>query len=116
MIGYRRGNWAYEWSQQAMLWQRKALEFESGEKACEAWLLAANLYSIAGYPHLKGDELADQATVLANQAYENSARFAAYELKKLNSKWRAAETSALSCTSRQERQCVSGGDDVRQSG
>lgn len=54
MIGYRRGNWAYEWSQQAMLWQRKALEFESGEKACEAWLLAANLYSIAGYPHLKG--------------------------------------------------------------
>ena len=32
VIGYRRGNWAYEWSQQAMLWQRKALEFESGEK------------------------------------------------------------------------------------
>lgn len=86
VIGYRRGNWAYEWSQQAMLWQRKALEFESGEKACEAWLLAANLYSIAGYPHLKGDELADQATVLANQAYENSARFAAYELKKIEFK------------------------------
>ncbi|OBU06073.1 esterase FrsA [Morganella psychrotolerans] len=86
VIGYRRGNWAYEWSQQAMLWQRKALEFESGEKACDAWLCAANLYSIAGYPHLKGDELAEQATILANQAYENSARFAGYELKKIEFK------------------------------
>ncbi|HHP7423191.1 TPA: alpha/beta hydrolase, partial [Providencia rettgeri] len=27
VIGNRRGNWCFEWSQQAMHWQQKALEF-----------------------------------------------------------------------------------------
>lgn len=38
------------------------------------WLHAANLYSIAAYPHLKGDELAEQARALANRAYEEAAQ------------------------------------------
>lgn len=38
------------------------------------WLHAANLYSIAAYPHLKGDELAEQAQALANRAYEEAAQ------------------------------------------
>ncbi|MDC9582162.1 esterase FrsA [Xenorhabdus sp. PR6a] len=83
VIGYRKGNWAFEWSQQAMYWQQEALDTEDAEKAGSCWLKAATLYSIAAYPHLRGDELADQAIVLANKAYENAARFSDYELKKL---------------------------------
>ncbi|MDC9605009.1 MULTISPECIES: esterase FrsA [Xenorhabdus] len=83
VVGYRKGNWAFEWSQQAMYWQQEALHTEDTEKAGSCWLKAATLYSIAAYPHLRGDELADQAIVLANKAYENAARFSDYELKKL---------------------------------
>ncbi|MDX7999220.1 esterase FrsA [Xenorhabdus sp. Reich] len=83
VVGYRKGNWAFEWSQQAMHWQQKALHTEETEKAGAYWLKAATLYSIAAYPHLRGDELADQASALANKAYEKAARFSDYELKKL---------------------------------
>lgn len=38
------------------------------------WLHASNLYSIAAYPHIKGDELAEQAQALANRAYEEAAQ------------------------------------------
>lgn len=38
------------------------------------WLHACNLYSIAAYPHLKGDELAEQAQALANRAYQEAAQ------------------------------------------
>ncbi|CAM3335028.1 putative hydrolase with alpha/beta-hydrolase domain [Xenorhabdus nematophila ATCC 19061] len=83
VIGYRKGNWAFEWSQLAMQWQQEALRAEEAEQAGACWLKASTLYSIAAYPHLRGDELADQAIVLANKAYENAARFFDYELKKL---------------------------------
>ena len=83
VIGNRRGNWCFEWSHQAMLWQQKALQFEKGEKACDAWLRAANLYSIAAYPFIKGDELADQAVLLACKAYDSAAQFSEYQLKKI---------------------------------
>lgn len=59
----------------------KALEFEKGQEACDAWLRAANLYSIAAYPFIKGDELADQAIVLACKAYDSAAKFSQYQLK-----------------------------------
>ncbi|MTC50517.1 esterase FrsA [Providencia alcalifaciens] len=83
VIGNRRGNWCFEWSHQAMKWQQKALEFEKGQEACDAWLRAANLYSIAAYPFIKGDELADQAIVLACKAYDSAAKFSQYQLKKI---------------------------------
>ncbi|MBS0923141.1 esterase FrsA [Providencia sp. JGM181] len=83
VIGNRRGNWCFEWSHQAMYWQQKALEFEKGQEACDAWLRAANLYSIAAYPFIKGDELADQAIVLACKAYDSAAKFSMYQLKKI---------------------------------
>ncbi|MTC72565.1 esterase FrsA [Providencia zhijiangensis] len=83
VIGNRRGNWCFEWSHQAMHWQQKALEFEKGQEACDAWLRAANLYSIAAYPFIKGDELADQAIVLACKAYDSAAKFSQYQLKKI---------------------------------
>ncbi|WP_312624886.1 esterase FrsA [Scandinavium sp.] len=74
VVGYRGGNWIYEWSKQAMLWQQKATQEQDDAKAGRHWLHASNLYSIAAYPHLKGDELADQAQALANRAYEEAAQ------------------------------------------
>ncbi len=38
------------------------------------WLHAATLYNIAAYPHLKGDDLAEQAQALSNRAYEEAAQ------------------------------------------
>jgi len=73
VIGYRGGNWIYEWSKQAMLWQQRANDKGEDGKAGQCWLQAANLYSIAGYPYLKGDALSEQAQVLANRAYQEAA-------------------------------------------
>lgn len=73
VIGYRGGNWIYEWSKQAMMWQQRANQETDKVKSGKYWLQAANLYSIAAYPHLKGDMLAEQAQVLANRAYEEAA-------------------------------------------
>ncbi len=73
VIGYRNGNWIYEWSKQAMQWQQKASQESNEAQSGKYWLQAANLYSIAAYPHLKGDVLAEQAQVLANRAFEEAA-------------------------------------------
>ncbi|ATO34372.1 Esterase FrsA [Dickeya dianthicola] len=83
VIGYRGGNWIYEWVAQGMRWQQRAGQHAQGELAGQYWLNAANLYSIAAYPHLKGDELAEQAQALANRAYEEAAAQLPYELKTL---------------------------------
>lgn len=81
VIGYRSGNWIYEWSNQAMQWQQHGQEEQDEEKASEYWLRAANFYSIAAYPHIKGDALAEQAEVLANKAFEKSAEGSSFQLK-----------------------------------
>ena len=65
VVGYRGGNWIFEWAKQAMDWQQKAGQEENLLVSGRHWLHAANLYSIAAYPHIKGDELAEQAQVLA---------------------------------------------------
>ncbi|EJO9054877.1 esterase FrsA [Cronobacter sakazakii] len=84
VIGYRGGNWIYEWSKQAMAWQQRAGQ-ETDEAAIgKAWLMASTLYSIAAYPHLKGDTLAEQAQVLANRAYEEAATRLSGELRELS--------------------------------
>ncbi|CAA2930680.1 Esterase FrsA [Arsenophonus endosymbiont of Bemisia tabaci Q2] len=41
IIGYQPGNCAYEWSQQAMGWQKKALELPTKIARSQAWLRAA---------------------------------------------------------------------------
>ncbi|MFP1763823.1 esterase FrsA [Lonsdalea quercina] len=87
VIGYRGGNWIYEWVVQGMRWQQQATESESeldDETKGQCWLKAAALYSIAAYPHLKGDELAEQAQTMANRAYEEAADLLSYELKTLS--------------------------------
>ncbi|EPU4968953.1 esterase FrsA, partial [Citrobacter freundii] len=74
VIGYRGGNWIYEWAKQAMDWQQKASMEEDPQVSGRHWLHASTLYNIAAYPHLKGDELAEQAQALANRAYEEAAQ------------------------------------------
>ena len=45
VIGYRGGNWIYEWSKQAAFWQQKAQEAGDTPEAGQHWLHAVNLYS-----------------------------------------------------------------------
>jgi esterase FrsA len=83
VVGYRGGNWIDEWSKQAMLWQQKAMQEADPERCGRHWLHASNLYSIAAYPHLKGDDLADQAQALANRAYEEASQRLPGEMREL---------------------------------
>lgn len=84
VVGYRSGNWIYEWVKQGAEWQKKAAEGGENQRDGQYWLNAANFYSIAAYPHIKGDELAEQAQTLANRAYEEAAKHLPYELKALS--------------------------------
>ncbi|TEW56685.1 esterase FrsA [Psychromonas sp. RZ22] len=72
VIGFRSGNWSYEWSSKGMKFQREANElvkFGHKEQAKKAFYLASQCYSIASYPHLKGDENSIQAQLLAFSNY-----------------------------------------------
>ena len=73
VVGYRGGNWIYEWSKQAMLWQQKP-----ARRGCHAQrqTLAACGQPLCHcrLPAFKGDELAEQAQALANRAYEEAAQ------------------------------------------
>ena len=82
--GYRNGNWIYEWSVQAAHWQQLAQQQQDSALAGQYWLHAANLFSVGAYPHLSGDELADQAQLLGYRAYEQATRFLSGELKALS--------------------------------
>ncbi|EJL6568608.1 esterase FrsA, partial [Vibrio navarrensis] len=82
VMGYHSGNWAYEWTKLGMLHQKRAAEM-SKEKAAEELFSASLCYSIAGYPHLKNDNLALQAQVLANRAYLEAAEKSQYIIKQL---------------------------------
>jgi len=88
VTGFRSGNWSYEWTQKAMSYQKQAGEFSvNGErdKAKQAYYLASQFYSIASYPHLKGDELSMQAQVLAYNNYRESFKYNDnYQLKEVN--------------------------------
>lgn len=74
VVGYHSGNWIFEWAKQAMHWQQKASQTEALNQSGRYWLHAANLYSIAAWPHLKGDALAEQAQTLANRAWQQATR------------------------------------------
>jgi len=77
VIGYRSGNWTYEWTQKGMFYYKQGNEFaKQGEthQAKKAYYLASQFYSVASYPHLKGDTLSIQAQVLAFHSYRESAK------------------------------------------
>ncbi len=77
VIGFRSGNWAYEWTQLGMRHQKLAATL-LGEQASDEFFYASLCYSIAGYPHLKGDNLAIQAQVLANSAHDEAMKMSKY--------------------------------------
>ena len=75
VIGFRSGNWSYEWSKKAMQYQKQANEFANDgnkEKAKKYYYMASQYYSVASYPHLKGDESSIQAQTLAYSNYRKS--------------------------------------------
>ena len=97
VIGYRGGNWIYEWATQAMVWQQKACAEEDPQLSGRHWLHAATLYNIAAYPHLKGDDLAEQAQALSNRAYEEAAAMLTIDMPSVgfSSKWKLTQDSSL---------------------
>ncbi|WP_428772115.1 esterase FrsA [Vibrio sp.] len=82
VMGYRSGNWAFEWTRLGMQHQKKS-ETLSGDQAAEELFSASLCFSIAGYPHLKNDNLSAQAQVLANTAYQNAAKLSKYTIKQI---------------------------------
>ncbi|ABM04657.1 hypothetical protein DUF1100, hydrolase family protein [Psychromonas ingrahamii 37] len=78
VIGFHSGNWSYEWTQKAMFYYKQGKAYaQQGEpeKAKKAYYLASQFYSVASYPHLKGDELSLQAQALAFNNYKESAKY-----------------------------------------
>jgi esterase FrsA len=85
--GYAPGNWIYEFSQVAGEYFKKGKSLEQqGDRhgARKAYLRAARYYSFASYPHLKGDELAEQAQLQGNQAYREAGHLMPVPLKILD--------------------------------
>lgn len=75
VIGFRPGNWSYEWSKKAMELQKQANElvkYGNKEQAKKTYYLASQYYSVASYPHLKGDESSIQAQTLAFSNYSRA--------------------------------------------
>ncbi len=80
VMGYRSGNWTFEWTRLAMKYQQKAHEL-TGDAAAEALFRASLHYSLAGYPHLKNDNLAIQSHALATASYLEAAKHSRYKIK-----------------------------------
>lgn len=87
VMGYHSGNWAYEWTKLGMLHQKRGNEIE-GEEGADQLFNAALCFSIAGYPHLKNDNLALQAQTLANGAYVEGAKRTKYVVKQIEVPYR----------------------------
>ncbi|RTZ16093.1 esterase FrsA [Vibrio aquaticus] len=83
VMGYHSGNWTYEWTKLGMLHQKRASALK-GEEAADEMFNASLCFSIAGYPHLKNDNLATQAQVLASNAYTEACNKTKYIVKRLD--------------------------------
>ncbi|MGX9417096.1 esterase FrsA [Vibrio sp. RC27] len=82
VMGYHSGNWAYEWTKLGSRYQQQAKLLE-GEKAANKLFSASLCFSIAGYPHLKNDNLSVQAQALASSTYHEATEKTAYVVKRL---------------------------------
>ena len=95
--GFIPGNWCYEWSQLAGEYNKRAKELETDnqlEAAQAAYFKASHYYSIASYPHLKGDELAEQAQVMANLTYRDAGKLMSVPLRELKIPYQKKEIKA----------------------
>ncbi len=82
VMGYHSGNWTFEWIKLGIAHQKRSEELQ-GEDGADELFTAALCFSIAGYPHLKNDNLALQAQVLANKAYSEAAEKTQYTIKQI---------------------------------
>lgn len=82
VMGYHSGNWTYEWIKLGMLHQKRSAEMK-GEASADELFNASLCFSIAGYPHLKNDNLAIQAQVLASSAYSEASNKTKYIVKRI---------------------------------
>lgn len=85
--GQGAGNWIYEWDQEGARCQQRGRQFlEQGDiSAARAELLrAASYYTIASYPHLRGDLLAHEAMLLANSCYREAGKLFSVPLVNLS--------------------------------
>ncbi|NOH52466.1 esterase FrsA [Vibrio coralliilyticus] len=82
VMGYHSGNWTYEWTKLGMLHHKRSNELK-GEAAADELFNASLCFSIAGYPHLKNDNLATQAQVLASNAYTEASKKTKYIVKQI---------------------------------
>ena len=122
VIGYKPGNWVYEWCQSGAMYHKAARALlEQGEKAkaAEQLLTASMYYSIGAYPHIKGDELAAQAELQANQAYRDAMEHMPHQMRTIDVKYENKTFQAfihLPCTDKLlPTVIVSGGLDMLQS-
>lgn len=83
LVEYGPGHWVFEWSQLGAAAQQQARQASGQHQAQQHFLAAARYFSLASYPHLKGDRLALQAQLLANQAYREAGRLLPVPLKEL---------------------------------
>lgn len=106
VIGYKPGNWVYEWCQSGAMYQKTARELLNNgkkEEAAAQMLMASMYYSIAAYPHLKGDDLAAQAEVQANKAYREAMDDLPHQMRTIDVKYDNKTFQAfihLPCTDR----------------
>ena len=82
VMGYHGGNWTFEWTKLGMQHQKRANEMQ-GEASADELFNASLCYSIAGYPHLKNDNLAIQAQALATKAYQEATEKTEYVIKRI---------------------------------
>lgn len=89
VYGYRPGNWSYEWTQSGMSLQRGAEFYDEQQnqvKAMEQWFAASTCFSIAGYPHIKGDSLSLQSNLMANKAFQQAVQRSAFKIIEVETK------------------------------
>lgn len=98
VAGYIPGNWAYEWTKSGMNHQKLAQKLETEGNKDEAgfnFIKASIYYSVAAYPYLSNDILAQQSVVFANKAYEMAANCLPYQIEKINIKVGKQTTQAV---------------------
>lgn len=74
VIGYRGGNWIYEWATQAMVWQQKPVRKKIRNSAVDTGCMRLRCTTLLPILIWKGDDLAEQAQALSNRAYEEAAQ------------------------------------------
>lgn len=122
VIGYKPGNWTYEWSQSGAYYLKEARELANAgetDQAAHTLLSASMYYSIAAYPHLKGDALAAQAEVQASQTYREAIALMPHQMKTIDVKYNGKTFQAFIHLPRTDKLLptviVSGGLDTLQS-